>query len=37
MQISKNWENTVKILKSIDISEDHERFKELKSFFSKKN
>ena len=34
---NKNWENTVKILKSIDISEDHERFKELKSFFSKKN
>ena len=33
----KWWENTTKILKSINISEDHERFTELKNFFSKKN
>ena len=33
----KWWENTTKILKSINISEDHERFAELKNFFSKKN
>ena len=33
----KNWENCTRILKSIDISEDHERFRELKDFFSKKN
>ncbi len=33
----KHWINAVKILKSINISEDHERFIELKNFFSKKN
>jgi len=33
----KNWENTVKILNSINISENHEIFTELKSFFSKRN
>ena len=36
-QRDKHWENTTKILKSLNISEDHERFKELKNFFRKKN
>ena len=36
-QKDKHWENTTKILKQLNISEDHERFVELKQFFSKKN
>ena len=36
-QKDKHWENTTKILKKLNISEDHERFVELKQFFSKKN
>lgn len=36
-QKDKHWENTTKILKQLNISEDHERFVELRQFFSKKN
>jgi len=36
-QKDKHWENTTKILKQLNISADHERFVELKQFFSKKN
>ena len=31
------WLNTTKILKSLNISEDQERFMELKNFFGRKN
>ena len=31
------WLNTTKILKSLNISEDQERFIELKNFFGRKN
>lgn len=33
----KNWDNTAKLLKSMNISEDHVRFTELKGFFKKSN
>ena len=36
-QKDKHWENTTKILKQLNITEDHERFVELKQFFRKKN
>ena len=36
-QKDQHWENTTKILKQLNISPDHERFIELRQFFSKKN
>ena len=33
----KRWDNTVKLLKKMNISEDHTRFTELKGLFKKSN